>query len=216
LATEAICRPDVVDDQDRVLHFNAMIENENRRMRSQTEKILQMAALEERDIELNLSDFDVHEVIQSAVDATALQVQNLKGKLTCRLEATRSTIKADKIHLTNIIHNLLDNAMKYSKDVPNISVRTFDSDDGLGIRIEDHGIGLKPDDRKHVFEKYYRVPTGNRHDVKGFGLGLSYVKMMVEAHGGTIGLYSQYGEGTQVELIFPIEIGEEAGNNGTA
>jgi two-component system phosphate regulon sensor histidine kinase PhoR len=204
LATEAISRPDVIAEKDQVRRYSDMIASENRRMQSQTEKILQMAALEENDVELTLVELDIHEILQSAVDSLSLRVQGHGGNIVSRFEATRSSLVADKVHLSSIIHNLLDNADKYSDGPPDITVRTFDSDRGIGVRIEDRGIGLRPEDRKRVFEKYFRVPTGNRHDVKGFGLGLSYVRMMVEAHGGTIELFSRHGEGTQVEIVLPM------------
>lgn len=211
LASEAIQRADVLDSRERVLHFNAMIQAENRRMQKQAEKILQMAALEDKDCELSLTQIDLHDLIRRAVDAVALHVHNRGGTVQTELKATRYTVTGDRVHLANIIHNLLDNANKYSEGAPEITVRTFDGSGGLSIRIEDHGVGLKPEDRKRVFEKYYRVPTGDRHDVKGFGLGLSYVKMIVEAHGGSIGLYSRYGEGTQVEIILPTD--KESGSS---
>lgn len=204
LAAEAIRRPDVVEQPEQVLRFTEMIQSENRRMRHQTDKILQMATLENDDYDLSLTDVDLHAVIQSAVDAIALHVENRKGAITCRLTATAHTLRADKVHLTNVVYNLLDNANKYSEGPPAIAIHTFDSNQGVGMRITDQGIGLKPEDKKHVFEKFYRVPTGNRHDVKGFGLGLSYVKLIVEAHGGTIMLNSRLGEGTEVEVILPL------------
>jgi len=204
LAAEAIQRPDVVNEPEQVLRFTDMIQSENRRMRHQTDKILQMAALEKDDSDLSFSDVDLHAVIKSAVDAVTLHVENRKGTIVCHLDATTHTLRADKVHLTNVVYNLLDNANKYSPDPPQITIRTFDSSHGVGMRIADRGIGLRPEDKKRVFEKYYRVSTGNRHDVKGFGLGLSYVKLMVEAHRGTITLNSKFGEGTEVEVILPI------------
>ena len=162
LAVEAIKRPDVLEQKDKVLHFNEMIATENRRMRSQTDKILQMAALEEKDRELQLAEVDLHEVIRSAVDAVALHVENRKGRIICDLGARQHTLQADKVHLTNVVHNILDNANKYSPGTPQITVRTFDSSDGVGFRIQDQGMGLRPEDRKQVFDKYFRVSSGNR------------------------------------------------------
>ena len=173
-------------------------------MHNQTDKILQMAALEEKDYELTLVEVDLHQIIRKAVDSVALHVESRGGSIRCHLDAKRHTLHADKVHLANVIYNLLDNANKYSVDRPEITVHTFDSNQGVGVRIEDRGIGLTPEDRKHVFDKYFRVSSGNRHDVKGFGIGLSYVKLMVEAHGGNIALNSKLGEGTEVELIFPL------------
>jgi len=205
LSTEAIQRPDILSQKDKVLHFNRMIQNENRRMHNQTDKILQMAALEEKDYELALVEVDLHQIIRKAVDSVALHVENRSGSIRCHLDARRHVLYADKVHLANVIYNLLDNANKYSLDKPEITVRTFDSNKGVGVRIEDRGIGLTPEDKKHVFDKYFRVSSGNRHDVKGFGIGLSYVKLMVGAHGGSIALNSRLGEGTEVELILPYD-----------
>jgi len=151
-----------------------------------------------------LTEVDLHEVIRSAVETVALHAENHGGKVTCYLKAAKHVLQADKVHLTNIVHNILDNASKYSPRAPRITVRTFDSDRGVGFRIEDQGVGLRPEDRKQVFDKYFRVTSGNRHDVKGFGFGLAYVKLMVEAHGGTVTLNSKYGEGTEVEVILPL------------
>lgn len=208
LACEAILRPDVLKDQSRVSEFSHMIQSENKRMRKQTEKILQMAALEDKDYELSLSEVNAHEVIQAAVDTIALQVESRQGKITCQLEAVNPTITADKVHLEAIIHNLLDNANKYSPETPEITVRTRNAAQGLIVEIEDEGIGLREEDLKRVFEKYFRVPSGDRHDVKGFGLGLSYVDLIMKAHRGRVSLESKYGQGTLVRLVFPVGTGE--------
>jgi two-component system phosphate regulon sensor histidine kinase PhoR len=118
------------------------------------------------------------------------------------------------VHLTNIIHNLLDNANKYSPDSPEIRVSTRNSRKGITIAVEDRGTGIRDESKKRVFDKYYRVPVGNLHDVKGFGLGLSYVKLMVEAHGGAVSLRSEYGKGTIVEVYLPLKSRSEVGNHG--
>lgn len=203
LACEAILRPDVIEDRKKVSEFSRMIQSENKRMRKQAEKILQMATLEDKDYELALSEVDVHEVIQNAVDTIDLQVKSRQGTITCRLDAVNPVITADRVHLEAMIQNLLDNANKYSPESPDISVRTRNGAQGLLIEIEDRGVGLKEEDRKRVFEKYFRVSSGDRHDVKGFGLGLSYVELMMDAHGGRVTLKSTYGRGTTVRLIFP-------------
>ncbi len=204
LAGEAIARPDVLTDRKKVLRYNDVILDENARMRRQVEKILQMAVLEEGDFELNLVPLDMHDVIRKAVDNIILQVEAKKGTIDCHLDASACTVSGDPVHASNIIHNLLDNANKYSPDAPHITVTTTDDGGELLIRISDRGIGMKADDVKRVFEKYYRVSSGNVHDVKGFGLGLSYVKLMVTALKGTIGIRSVPGNGTDVDLRFPL------------
>ena len=173
-------------------------------MKQQVDKILQMAVLEEGDYELNIVPVAVHEVIHKAVENIALQVERKGGSITCKLQAESSVINADPVHLTNIIHNVLDNANKYSPEEPYIEVTTQNSDGVLKISIRDEGIGMKEEDARRAFEKYFRVSIGNRHDVKGFGLGLSYVKLMVEAHKGAVRFTSSLGKGTTVELTFTV------------
>jgi two-component system phosphate regulon sensor histidine kinase PhoR len=203
LACEAILRKDVIGEPDKVHRFSRMIVDENRRMRHQVEKILQLAALEETQGRLALATVDVHEVIRSAVESIALQVEQRGGTITCTLRSTRHKIDADEIHLAGIIYNLLDNANKYSPESPRIRISTEDSESDVVIRIADNGVGLKPEDKKRIFDKYYRVSHGNVHDVKGFGLGLSYVALMVRAHGGRIRVESEPGKGTEMILWFP-------------
>jgi two-component system phosphate regulon sensor histidine kinase PhoR len=204
LASEAVLRPDIISDREKVARYSRLIIDENRRMRNQTEKILQMAALEEGDLELKLDRVNLYRVIKEAVDNIAIQVESREGKIEFSSEATNYSILADKVHLSGIIINLLDNANKYSPEKPSISISTWNSNHGVYLRIEDHGKGISEEHLKHIFKKYYRVPTGNIHDVKGFGLGLSYVKLITEAHNGRILIKSQPGKGTQVELFFPV------------
>ncbi len=203
LASEAIARPDVIRNSSRVRKYNGMIAEETLRMKEQVDRILQMAVIEEGDYELSLSDVDMHSVIQSAVDNAALHVESRGGRIISALGAERHTVRGDKVHLVNIVHNLLDNASKYSPAAPEIHVSTANAGTWLVVRVSDRGIGIGPEHIGRVFDKYYRVPTGNIHEVKGFGLGLSYVRLLVEAHGGTITLGSREGEGTEVELRFP-------------
>jgi two-component system phosphate regulon sensor histidine kinase PhoR len=203
LATEAIARPDVQADRAQIARFNDMIKSEVARMRNQAEKILQMAALEEGDIRLESEAVDLHEVIREVSAPVTLQVEHHGGTLRSDLLASHPVVRGDRLHLANIVSNLLDNAVKYSDGVPEILVVTADRPEGIAVIVQDHGIGMRPEEQKQAFHKYYRVPTGNRHDVKGFGLGLSYVKLMVEAHGGHVSLSSRPGEGTRVEFLIP-------------
>lgn len=205
LAGEALANPEIVRDENRLLRYSSIIRDENTRMRNQVEKILEMAALEEGDYELNVASVDAHKIIADAVQNIALQIEKRGGKIECQLRATTPIIAADEVHLANIIHNLLDNANKYSPEKPMITIVTENDNAGLRIRIADKGMGLRPEDQKRMFEKYFRVSTGNVHDVKGFGLGLSYVKLMVEAHGGTISVRSEYQKGSAFEIWLPLK-----------
>lgn len=204
LAAEAMMRPDVIAEPDKVGRYGRMIMHENLRMRTQVEKILQMAVLEEGDYELKRSPVDMHVLISKAVESTSLQVENRQGSIATDLQADRVTVAGDALHLANVLNNLLDNAGKYSPERPEIKVTTQNQGDKLVITVSDRGIGISEIDRKHVFEKYYRVSTGNIHDVKGFGLGLSYVKLIVEVHGGAIALDSAPGLGTAVTITLPL------------
>ncbi|MCP4633150.1 MAG: HAMP domain-containing histidine kinase [candidate division Zixibacteria bacterium] len=203
LATEAILRKDMISDNEKVTRFSKMIRDENKRMQHQAEKILHMASMENGDITLKLDPVDIHQVIRESIDNISLSIQNNNGSVSFDDKANNSIIHADKVHLVGIINNLLDNAVKYSPDKPEIYISTLNANDGIYIRISDKGIGISKSDLKMVFNKYFRVSSGNIHDVKGFGLGLSYVKLMVEAHGGTVDIKSQSENGTRVELFFP-------------
>ena len=204
LACEAIVRPDIITNKEKVTKFSKMILDENARLRRQTEKILQMATLEEGDFELKLTKVDIHKIVGDAINNIALQIENRGGSIKYSLDADNFVLEADKDHISNIIFNLLDNAIKYSPDNPNITVTTKNVENNICITVDDKGRGISPEDLKMVFKKYYRVSTGNIHDVKGFGLGLSYVKLMAEAHGGKISLRSRYGEGTCAEILLPV------------
>lgn len=203
LASDALQRPEITGDNAKVARYSGMIRQENNRMRSQVDKILQMAALEEKDYELTLTDVDVHQVIEKAAASMALLVEERGGALNCRLDASRPIITADMVHFTNIIHNLLDNAVKYSPEKPDITISTINRDGGAEITVKDHGIGISDRDQKLVFEKYYRVSSGDIQNVRGFGIGLAYVKLMMDAMGGKTSLESRPGQGTEVRLFFP-------------
>jgi two-component system phosphate regulon sensor histidine kinase PhoR len=203
LASETLTNATILKDEQRVQRYGQIIRDESFRMRRQVEKILQMAILEEGDYEYTFSAVNVHELIQKVVQNFTVKIEQLKGEITTHLTATHPVIEADPVHLENIIHNLLDNAIKYTQRHPVIRLQTAQLAGQIQITLEDNGIGIRPEDQKLVFEKYYRVPTGNVHDVKGFGLGLSYVKLIVEAHGGTIQLSSKPGKGSKFTIHLP-------------
>lgn len=172
-------------------------------MNSQVEKVLQMALLDRQDFSLNVSEVNLHDIIQNAVENIMLQVEKKDGTVEAKLEAENPVIEGDATHISNVVNNLLDNANKYSPEAPQISLSTKNVGNGLQVKIKDQGIGMSKEQRKHIFDKFYRVHTGDLHDVKGFGLGLSYVKAMMTAHQGQIEVKSELGKGSAFTLFFP-------------
>ena len=203
LAADSITSPMISGNVDKVRRFADIIKQENKRMNLQVEKVLQMAVIDKNDFQLKIANINLHEVINQAVTNAALQVEKKDGTVSKKLEASKPVIQGDQTHITNIIHNLLDNANKYSPNNPEISVYTRNINKGVEVIIKDKGIGMTKEERKHIFDKFYRVHTGNLHDVKGFGLGLSYVKAMVDAHNGQINVKSEPGKGSSFILFFP-------------
>lgn len=203
LAADSIASPKVISDENKINRFIGIIRQENKRMLQQVEKVLQMALIDKRDFQLKLTDVDIHEVIRQAVDHLSLQVHQREGNIFTQLEADRPVIQGDHTHLSNMIHNLLDNANKYSADAPEISISTFNNNGGIQVIVEDKGIGMSKEDQKHIFDKFFRVHTGNLHDVKGFGLGLSYVKAITTAHQGNIEVKSELGKGSKFSVFLP-------------
>lgn len=206
LAVDSITSPMILGKQDKVKRFANIIKQENKRMLAQVEKVLQMALLDKQDFKLNLDYVDMHGVINQAVTNSHLQAEKKGGFVTANLNANKSRVEGDLTHISNIIHNLLDNANKYSREVPEIIVSTRDVASGIEVTIKDNGIGLSKEARKNIFDKFYRVHTGDVHDVKGFGLGLAYVKTMMTAHKGQIDVKSELGKGSSFILTFPYQI----------
>ena len=206
LASDSITSPMIIGNQDKVKRFAGIIQQENKRMLSQVEKVLQMALLDKKEFSLKLTPINLHEVIEQAVNHTNLQVEKKGGQVSTNLNAKDPNIEGDLTHISNIVHNLLDNANKYSPEKPEIIVHTKNVANGVQMIVEDHGIGMGKEARKHIFDKFYRVHTGNLHDVKGFGLGLSYVKAMVTAHKGQIDVKSELGKGSSFILFFPFRV----------
>lgn len=203
LAADSITNPKVIGSPDKLERFANIIRQENRRMNQQVEKVLQAAQIERRELKLKLAEVDVNELLAEAVSHMALQIEGRGGVLEMQLDAKNSVIEADPTHLSNVLHNLMDNANKYSPENPHISVRTEDTRLGVKVSVTDRGIGMTKEDQRQIFEQFFRVHTGNRHDVKGFGLGLSYVKASTEAHGGKVGVESSLGKGSTFTVEFP-------------
>ncbi len=205
LAADALSNKKVMCDEEKILYYSGMIKAENKRMNKQVETILQAARLEKNEIQLDLVPIDAHAVIQKVADTLALRVAEKQGSLALKLRAERQLITADEVHFSNIVFNLIDNAIKYAREVPlELQVETKSAGKMLIIRIQDNGIGMNKETVKHVFERFYRAHTGNLHNVKGFGLGLSYVKDMVDAQGGKIRVESTLGKGSVFTVSFPL------------
>ncbi len=203
LASDSIGSPMILNNPDKVMRFTNIIKEENKRMLSQVEKVLQMAMLDKKDFQLKLSEVDVHDLISRAAENMNLKVLKRNGILRTELNANSTILNADATHLSNIIHNMLDNAEKYSSENVDITIGTENIKSGILINISDNGIGMTKDQLKNIFEKFYRAHTGNIHDVKGFGLGLSYVKAIVDAHDGTINVKSELGKGSTFSIYLP-------------
>lgn len=203
LATDSLTSEKIIHEPNKIKRFAKIITQENTRMLNQVEKVLQMALIDRRDFNLQLEEIHVHELITNAAHFIGLQVDQKGGAIEMHLDAPQDLAIGDATHLGNIFHNLLDNANKYSPDAPLIQIYSENSGNGIEIKIRDHGIGMSPESRKQIFEKFYRVHTGNVHDVKGFGLGLSYVKAIVTAHGGNISVESTLGKGSTFKVFLP-------------
>ncbi len=203
ISTEVLKDPGIVKTPERLLNYATVIENENRRLKQQVDRVLQMAQLDKEDIGLKKETTDMHELIHTAVRNNATAVQARNGDITLNLEAKNSSAHIDALHFTNVLYNLIDNAIKYNREAPHIVISTKNINGSLSISVSDNGIGISPDDQKKIFHKFYRVPTGNIHDVKGFGLGLHYVKHIVEMHYGKITVDSVLGKGSKFTLLIP-------------
>lgn len=204
VSTEVLKNPDIIRQPERLLSYTTIIEKENARLKHQVERVLQMAKLDKEDIGLKKEQVDLHQIIQETVQNIALPLQEKQGRIACHLHAAPPLIEADRLHLSNVLYNLIDNAIKYCKGAPEIVIRTSRIRNFLCLEVQDNGLGIARENQKKVFQKFYRVSTGDVHDVKGFGLGLHYVKSIVTAHKGTIKLKSDLGFGSIFEISLPV------------
>jgi two-component system, OmpR family, phosphate regulon sensor histidine kinase PhoR len=204
LAVDALKNEKVIQDVAKRDYFSGIIKEENRRMNKQVETILQAALMDRQEVQLTKKPVKVHEVVQHVIENFDLQLQDKNGQLVVDYEAKNDLIDADEVHFTNLISNLVDNAVKYSKDNVVIKIETTSNAKWFQIKIEDNGIGMSKETVKRIFEKFFRAHTGNIHNVKGFGLGLSYVKNIVDAHGGKIKVDSTLGKGTSFTIDLPL------------
>jgi len=203
LACQALTDKDFPRSDEMYENYIHIIEDENRRLGVMAEKILQTAILEKGKLALRLETIDLHSLIADVIKNIAIQVEIRDGAISTSFQAENYYLKADKMHFSNLIYNLLDNANKYSPRKPQIHISTSDIENGILIRVKDNGIGISKVNQKKIFEKLYRVPTGDVHNVKGFGLGLSYVKFVVEKHGGTISVESEVNKGSIFTVFMP-------------
>ncbi len=194
--------PEVVDNP-RLVRYAEIIKTQNQRLNDQVEKVLQIARVEQDNFQLNMENIVLADLIHSVLNSVELKVYEKEGQLKRNIQIGKTVIKADKHHLTNVLHNLLDNALKYVKKTPQIEVSALQKNGAIQLSIKDNGIGIKKEYHGKVFQKFYRVPTGNIHDVKGFGLGLFYIKNICETHGWIVHLASETDQGTTFSILIP-------------
>jgi two-component system phosphate regulon sensor histidine kinase PhoR len=204
LATEALQEEKVYSSRETMLRYVGVIQQESKRLGSQVEKVLQLASMEKDNLSLNMHSTSINKLAESAIERAKFQVEEKNGSLKIELLTENVEVLADETHFSNAIFNLLDNAIKYSYEAPEISLELSVINNKVDISVKDKGIGLSKDQQQHIFDKFFRVPTGNLHDVKGFGLGLNYVRYIVEAHNGEIKVESQLNKGSSFSIILPL------------
>ncbi len=204
LALDSIKNPKIFDDKEKVQRYLQMIRDENKRMHAQVENVLQISKLEKKELEIVKEQADIHDVIETAVEHVNLIIEARQGTLTMQLDAQRTTTLLNDVHFTNVLVNILDNAIKYSPDEPVIDVSTENVKDFILIKIKDNGLGMSKVTQKRIFEKFYREHTGDIHNVKGHGLGLAYVKRIVEDHNCHIYVESEKGKGSTFIIKMPL------------
>ncbi|HPT21176.1 MAG TPA: HAMP domain-containing sensor histidine kinase [Bacteroidales bacterium] len=203
LAADTITNPKVINDEESIKHFISMIKKENSRMNKKVETILQIASLDKKEIEFRFENVSLHTIIEHSCETIDIQVQQRNGKINLVLDASEPVVYGDNEHLMNLVNILLDNAIKYSPESPDITVRTTNAEKGVILSVEDKGIGMTRAVQSKIFERFYRQSSGNVHDVKGFGLGLNYAKAIIDAHKGNIKVFSEPGKGSRFEVFLP-------------
>jgi two-component system phosphate regulon sensor histidine kinase PhoR len=203
LSSETLLKHDYSNDPDKIKRFAGIIHKENKRLENQVERVLNVAKLDKEKVILKKSTISIHELLEEVKDNFDFNQGEKGGVITLILDAQDDDIRADEVHISNVFYNLIDNAIKYTSETPDIQIRTKNENSFLRVEIEDKGIGMKREDLSQIFEKFFRVHTGNRHDVKGFGLGLFYVKLIINAHKAKIEVKSSLGKGTTFILLLP-------------
>ncbi len=203
LSSEVISDPNIINEPVRLREYAKIIRSENDRLRLQVERVLQLATLDKSKLELKRERVDMHQVVHDVAEHFKLPLQEKHVELQLQLKADPSNVLGDRVHLTNTVTNLVDNALKYGPADTVITIRTYTADHSFKLDVIDRGIGIKKEDIKHIFERFYRVHTGNVHNVKGFGLGLHYVQQIAQAHDGDVSVQSEYGKGSTFTLTLP-------------
>ncbi|WP_309612546.1 HAMP domain-containing sensor histidine kinase [Flavobacterium sp.] len=204
LALDAIRNPKVIEDKEKVLRYLQMIKDENKRMHAQVENVLRISKLEKKELDINKESTNIHEIIEDAIEHVNLIVEDRNGTITTHFDATRTSVLLNDVHFTNVIVNILDNAIKYSPEEPIIDIQTENVKDFVIVKIKDQGSGMSKAAQKRIFEKFYREHTGDLHNVKGHGLGLSYVKRIVDDHNSEIFVESEKGKGSTFIIKVPL------------
>ena len=205
LASQMLSDRTIPDEQKNLSHISRIIRTESRQLSTQVERVLQMAIFDHGQLKLKEQELDLHEIIETVAQNFLLQIERRQGKLEFLPEAENSVITGDSVHMTNVVSNLLENAMKYTGRSPEITIATRNQEGAVLVSVRDNGIGISKENQKRIFDKFYRVPTGNVHNVKGFGLGLSYVKLIVEEHHGTIRIKSEPNKGSLFVIQLPLK-----------
>ncbi len=203
LSSEVIADPGIVREPERLAAYARIIRSETERLRAQVDRVLQLTTLERDGPSLRTADVDLHGLIRDIAASFKLVLEERRGELALELRAAHPVVRGDRAHLTNALSNLVDNAIKYSPEAPRITVSTRDAGGDLAVEVADHGIGIAREHLRHVFERFYRVPTGNVHDVKGFGLGLHHVQQIIKAHRGSVRVHSEPGRGSRFTVLLP-------------
>ena len=206
LACEALNDDQVTSDQTKKNKFLNMISQENTRLAGLVDNVLKSSIWDKSDFKMKFEDVDLHDIIEHAVNSAEMKILQNEGSVDLNLDATTQMLDGDIVHLSNILNNLIDNAIKYSSDAPRIKICTKNKDEMIIMEITDHGVGISKDHQKKIFDKFYRIPTGNVHNVKGFGLGLNYVFNVIKNHGGLIEVKSTLGKGSTFSIKLPLKM----------
>jgi len=204
ISSEVLKEPGIISEPDRLLKYASVIQHESKRLQQQVDRVLQMARLDEGRLELNKEQLDGNILVKDAVCQFLLSLKNKTANIETSIESSGANVAGDKLHLTNVLLNLMDNAIKYNNNHPEILIRTYNENKSFCVLVQDNGMGISDENQKRIFHRFYRVPTGNVHDVKGFGLGLHYVKLVVEAHGGKVSVSSQINKGSIFKISLPV------------